>query len=305
MNPIQVEDKMTARLLTGAEVAGEILEELRAEVARLKKDYGAIPGLATILVGEHHASRCYIDAKRRAARGLGLRSVEFDLPPDLPEDELFPLIDRCNKDAEIDGVLVQLPLPYHLNESSVLCAIDPGKDVEAHHPVNIGKLMTGDAGFLPCAPAAVQELLIRSGVQLAGAEVVVLGRSNAIGKPLANMLLQKSERADATVTVCHTATRDLTLHTARADVLIVAVGVPGFLRGGMIRPGAVVIDAGANDVGRSADGRRIVRGDVTLEEVAAVASAVTPVPGGVGPLKIPMLMRNVLHACKIHRNIVH
>lgn len=305
MNPIQVEDKMTARLLTGAEVAGEILEELRAEVARLKKDYGAIPGLATILVGEHPASRCYIDAKRRAARGLGLRSVEFDLPPDLPEDELFPLIDRCNKNAEIDGVLVQLPLPCHLNESSVLCAIDPGKDVEAHHPVNIGKLMTGDAGFLPCAPAAVQELLIRSGVQLAGAEVVVLGRSNAIGKPLANMLLQKSERADATVTVCHTATRDLTLHTARADVLIVAVGVPGFLRGGMIRPGAVVIDAGANDVGRSADGRRIVRGDVTLEEVAAVASAVTPVPGGVGPLKIPMLMRNVLHACKIHRNIVH
>jgi methylenetetrahydrofolate dehydrogenase (NADP+) / methenyltetrahydrofolate cyclohydrolase len=294
---------MPAKLLKGAEVAKEIRAELKTEVQGLKDKHGVIPGLVTILVGENPASQSYVRAKQTTAHELGFYSVQDNQPADLSEAKLLGLIDQYNKDPKIDGILVQLPLPKHVNENKVLLAIDPGKDVDAFHPVNVGKLMIGEPDYLPCTPAGIQELLVRSGTDLSGAEVVVVGRSNIVGKPIAMMLMQKGKGANATVTVCHTRTRDVKFHTKRADVLIAAAGVSEYVKGDMIKPGAVVIDVGVNEVGKTADGKRILKGDVAFEEAMQIASAITPVPGGVGPMTITMLMKNTVRACKVHHNI--
>ena len=292
---------MTARLIRGTDVAKEIREELKAEVQLLHERYGAVPGLVTVLVGDNPASESYVRAKQKAAHELGFYSVQDTQPEDISEDRLLALIDAYNRDAKIHGILVQLPLPAHINETKVLYALDPKKDVDAFHPVNVGKLVIGQADYLPCTPAGIQELIVRSGIETAGAEVVVIGRSNIVGKPIANMLLQKAKGANATVTVCHTKTRDMAAHAKRADILIVAAGTPEYVRGDMIKPGAVVIDVGINEIGRTADGKRILKGDVAFEEAIEVAGAITPVPGGVGPMTITMLMKNTVRACKIHR----
>jgi methylenetetrahydrofolate dehydrogenase (NADP+)/methenyltetrahydrofolate cyclohydrolase len=294
---------MPAKLLKGAEVAKEIRAELKTEVLSLKDKHGVIPGLVTILVGENPASQSYVRAKQTTAHELGFYSVQDNQPADLSEEKLLGLIEKYNKDPKIHGILVQLPLPKHVNENKVLLAIDPSKDVDAFHPINVGKLMIGEPDYLPCTPAGIQELLVRSGTDLSGAEVVVVGRSNIVGKPIAMMLMQKGKGANATVTVCHTRTRDVKFHTKRADVLIAAAGVSEYVKGDMIKPGAVVIDVGVNEVGKTADGKRILKGDVAFDEAVQIASAITPVPGGVGPMTITMLMKNTVRACKVHNNI--
>jgi methylenetetrahydrofolate dehydrogenase (NADP+) / methenyltetrahydrofolate cyclohydrolase len=291
---------MTARLIKGADVAKEIREELRAEVQRLRDVHGAMPGLVTVLVGNNPASESYVRAKQKTAHELGFYSVQDSQPETISEDQLLALITGYNRDPRIHGILVQLPLPRHINETRVLYALDPKKDVDAFHPVNVGKLVIGQADYLPCTPAGIQELIIRSGVETIGAEVVVIGRSNIVGKPIANMLLQKAKGGNATVTICHTKTKDMAAHSRRADILIVAAGTPEHIRGNMIKPGAVVIDVGVNEVGRTADGKRILKGDVAFDEAVEVASAITPVPGGVGPMTITMLMKNTVRACKVH-----
>lgn len=294
---------MAAQLIKGTEVAKAIREELKQEVQRLKEKYGVVPGLVTILVGENPASQSYVRAKQQTAHELGFYSVQEDRPADISEADLLKLIDQYNKDPKIHGILVQLPLPKHINETNVLYAIDPSKDVDAFHPFNVGKLMIGEPDYLPCTPAGIQELLIRTGVETSGAEVVVIGRSNIVGKPIAVMLMQKGKGANATVTVCHTKTKDVVFHTKRADILIVAAGVAEYVKGDWIKPGAVVIDVGVNEVGRTADGKRILKGDVAFDEAKEVASAITPVPGGVGPMTITMLMKNTVRACKVHNKI--
>ena len=291
---------MTARLIKGADVAREIREELRGEVQHLHEAYGASPGLVTVLVGNHPASESYVRAKQQAAHDLGFYSVQDTQPDSIGEEQLLALIDQYNRDVRIHGILVQLPLPRHINETKVLYAIDPAKDVDAFHPVNVGKLVIGQADYLPCTPAGIQELIVRSGVETAGAELVVIGRSNIVGKPIANMMLQKAKGANATVTVCHTRTKDMAAHSRRADILIVAAGTPEYVKGDMIKPGAVVIDVGVNEVGRTPEGKRILKGDVAFDEAVEVAGAITPVPGGVGPMTITMLMKNTIRACRIH-----
>lgn len=294
---------MAAQLIKGTEVAKAIREELKQEVQRLQEKYGVIPGLVTILVGENPASQSYVRAKQQTAHELGFYSVQENRPADISEADLLKLIDQYNNDPKIHGILVQLPLPKHINETNVLYAINPAKDVDAFHPFNVGKLMIGEPDYLPCTPAGIQELLIRTGVETSGAEVVVVGRSNIVGKPIAVMLMQKGKGANATVTVCHTRTKDVVFHTKRADILIVAAGVAEYVKGDWIKPGAVVIDVGVNEVGRTADGKRILKGDVAFDEAKEVASAITPVPGGVGPMTITMLMKNTVRACKVHNNI--
>ena len=294
---------MSAKLLKGAEVAKEIRAELKIEVQQLLEKNGVVPGLVTILVGENPASQSYVRAKQTTAHELGFYSIQDSQPADLNEDALLKLIDKYNKDPKIDGILVQLPLPKHVNENRVLLAIDPGKDVDAFHPVNVGKLMIGEPDYLPCTPAGIQELLVRSGTQVSGAEVVVVGRSNIVGKPIAMMLMQKAPGANATVTVTHTRTKDVKGHCLRADILVVAAGVTEYVKGDWVKPGAVVIDVGVNEVGKTADGKRLLKGDVAFEEASQRASAITPVPGGVGPMTITMLMKNTVRACKVHNNI--
>lgn len=294
---------MPAKLLKGAEVAKEIRAELKVEVERIKSKYGVVPGLVTILVGENPASQSYVRAKQTTAHELGFYSVQDNQPADLNEADLLALVEKYNKDPKIDGILVQLPLPKGVNENKVLLAIDPGKDVDAFHPVNVGKLMIGEPDYLPCTPAGIQELLVRSGAQIAGAEVVVIGRSNIVGKPIAMMLAQKAPGANATVTLCHTRTKDVKAHALRADILVVAAGVTEYVKGDWVKPGAVVIDVGVNDVGKTADGKRLLKGDVEFAGAAERASAITPVPGGVGPMTITMLMKNTVRACKVHNNI--
>jgi methylenetetrahydrofolate dehydrogenase (NADP+)/methenyltetrahydrofolate cyclohydrolase len=294
---------MAAKLLKGAEVAKEIRAELKVEVEQMKAKHNVVPGLVTILVGENPASQSYVRAKQKTAHELGFYSVQDSQPADLAEEKLLALIDKYNKDPKVDGILVQLPLPKHINENKVLLAIDPGKDVDAFHPVNVGKLMIGEPDFLPCTPAGIQELLIRSGAEVSGAEVVVVGRSNIVGKPIAVMLMQKGKGANATVTVCHTRTKDVKFHCKRADIIIAAAGVTEYVKGDMIKPGAVVIDVGVNEVGQTADGKRILKGDVAFDEAVQIAGAITPVPGGVCPMTITMLMKNTVRGCKVHHNI--
>jgi len=290
---------MTAQIISGTEIAKQIREELKQEIAELKEKHNLIPGLATILVGEDPASQVYVGQKEKTSLALGIYSERHDLPADTSEKELLALIDKLNKDPKIHGILVQLPLPKHINETNVLYAVDPKKDVDGFHPVNVGKLMIGEPDYLPCTPHGIQQLLIRSGVKIDGAEVVVVGRSNIVGKPIANILLQKKKGANATVTVCHTGTRDISLHTKRADILIVAAGRPKAITADMVKEGVVVIDVGVNRIGKTADGKDILVGDVDFDSVKEKAKAITPVPGGVGPMTITMLMLNTVRAAKL------
>ena len=290
---------MTAQLIKGADVAREIRAELKQEITELKEKHNLVPGLVTVLVGADPASQVYVGQKEKTAQELGIYSERHDLPEATTQEDLLALIDRLNKDPKIHGILVQLPLPKHLNETEVLYTIDPKKDVDGFHPVSIGKLMIGEPDFLPCTPHGVQQLLIRTGVQIEGAEVVVVGRSNIVGKPIANMLLQKQKGANATVTICHTRTRDIASHTRRADILIVAAGKPKAITADMVKEGAVVIDVGVNQIGTTDSGKRILCGDVDFDAVKEKASAITPVPGGVGPMTITMLMMNTVKAARV------
>jgi len=290
---------MTAKLISGNEIARQIREELKAETARLKEKYNVAPGLVTILVGQNPASMSYVTAKQKASKELGFHSVQENIPETITEAELLALIEKYNHDAAIHGILVQLPLPKHINETKVLYAIDPKKDVDGFHPVNVGKMMIGAADYLPCTPAGIQQLLIRSGVKTDGAEVVVVGRSNIVGKPITNILLQKQKGANATVTICHTGTRDIAYHTRRADILIVAAGKPKAITAEMVKEGAVVIDVGVNRIGMTPEGKAKLCGDVDFDAVKEKASLITPVPGGVGPMTITMLMLNTVKAAKL------
>jgi methylenetetrahydrofolate dehydrogenase (NADP+)/methenyltetrahydrofolate cyclohydrolase len=294
---------MSAKILSGKDIASQIREELKVEIAELKAKHDVVPGLATVLVGENPASVSYVTSKNRTSKNLGMHSEQINLDADASEADLLKLIDKLNNDPKIDGILVQLPLPKHVDESKVLMAIDPGKDVDGFHPVNVGKMVVGEADFLPCTPAGIQQILIRSGVETSGAEVVVVGRSNIVGKPIANILLQKAPGANATVTLVHTRTKDVPTHCRRADILIVAAGVPNYVKGDWIKPGAVVIDVGVNRIGTTDSGKAKLAGDVDYAEAAEVASAITPVPGGVGPMTITMLMVNTVKAAKIHHGI--
>jgi methylenetetrahydrofolate dehydrogenase (NADP+)/methenyltetrahydrofolate cyclohydrolase len=290
---------MTATLIKGAEVAAQIREELKKEIAELKAKHNVVPGLVTILVGGDPASQVYVGGKEKTAKELGIYSERYDLPEKSTQKDIIALIEKLNKNSKINGILVQLPLPKHLNEEAVIYAIDPRKDVDGLHPVNQGKLMIGEADYVPCTPKGIQQLLIRSGTQIEGAEVVIIGRSNLVGKPIANILLQKAPGANATVTLCHTKTRDIASHTRRADILIVAAGKAKAVTGDMVKDGVVVIDVGVNEVGKTAEGKRILVGDVDFESVSKKAKAITPVPGGVGPMTITMLMMNTVKAAKV------
>jgi methylenetetrahydrofolate dehydrogenase (NADP+)/methenyltetrahydrofolate cyclohydrolase len=290
---------MAATLIKGAEVAAQIREELKKEIADLKAKHNLVPGLVTVLVGADPASQVYVGSKEKTCKELGIYSERYDLPEKTTQKELIALVQKLNNNPKIHGILVQLPLPKHLNEAEVLYTIDPKKDVDGFHPVNVGKLMIGEPDYMPCTPAGIQQLLIRSGTQIEGAEVVVVGRSNIVGKPIANILLQKAPGANATVTVCHTKTRDIAFHTRRADILIVAAGKAKAVTGDMVKEGVTVIDVGVNEIGKTADGRRILVGDVDFESVSQKARAITPVPGGVGPMTITMLMLNTVRAAKL------
>ena len=289
---------MPAQIISGTETARAIRTELATEVARLKQEHNLVPGLVTVLVGEDPASQSYVAAKNRTAHALGIHSEQVTLPADTAEADLLARIDGYNQDPAIHGILVQLPLPRHIDEAKVLFAIDPAKDVDGFHPVNVGKMLLGEPCFLPCTPHGILELLQRAGVQTDGAEVVVVGRSNIVGKPVANLMLQKRAGGNATVTVCHTRTRDMGAHTRRADILIVAAGRARMIGADMVKEGAVVIDVGVNRVGQTASGKAILEGDVDFQAVAEKASAITPVPGGVGPMTITMHMKNTVQAAR-------
>ena len=289
---------MTAKIIDGKQVAADMREELKAEVARLKKK-GIVPGLGVILVGEDPASKSYVTAKERACEEIGIYSDDNRLDADTSQQKLLALIRKMNRDPKINGILVQLPLPDGLNEPEVLVAIDPAKDVDGFHPMNVGKMVVGEKAFLPCTPHGVIQLLIRNGVTLNGAEVVIVGRSNIVGKPLANMLIQKNDKGNATVTVCHTRTKNLAAHTKRADIVIAAAGKPNTVTADMVKDGVVVIDVGVNRIEDSTkkQGFRLV-GDVDFEAVKEKASLITPVPGGVGPMTITMLLYNTVESAK-------
>ncbi len=290
---------MAAEIIDGNSIAKQIRGELEEEIKKLKEENNTTPGLAVVLVGENPASQVYVRMKNKACHDIGVYSEQHSLSKDISEADLLKLIDKLNEDSKIHGILVQLPLPEHIDESKVLYRIKPEKDVDGFHPVNLGKMLIGEPGFLPCTPFGVQKLLIYSGVNLEGAHVVVVGRSNIVGKPVANMLLQKQKDANATVTVCHSRTKDLASITRQADVLIAAIGRPEMITADMVREGAVVIDVGVNrvdDPGRKR-GYKLV-GDVKFDEVSQKCRAITPVPGGVGPMTITMLLYNTVKSAK-------
>jgi methylenetetrahydrofolate dehydrogenase (NADP+)/methenyltetrahydrofolate cyclohydrolase len=293
---------MTARILDGKALGLAIRQEVAADVAALAAA-GITPGLAVVLVGEDPASQVYVRSKGRACEEAGMHSVTIRLPATTTQAELLATIDRLNADPAIHGMLVQLPLPKGMDSDKVLRRIDPLKDVDGFHPENVGKLVTGDpTAFRPATPYGIQQMLIRSGIETKGAHAVIVGRSNIVGKPMANLLIQNGPGGDATVTVCHSRSRDLPSLTRQADILIVAIGKAEFLTADMVRPGAVVIDVGINRVDDATreKGYRLC-GDVDYEPVAAIASAITPVPGGVGPMTIAMLLKNTLQAAELTR----
>ena len=286
-------------LIDGRAIAESVYRELRHEIAQLKSA-GVIPGLAVVLVGDDAASRAYVRAKDKMSRELGLHSVKLELPATTTQEELLRKVDELNKDPAVHGILVQSPPPPQIDEAAIVRALDPRKDIDGFHPLNVAKLAMGDGtGFVPCTPLGVQRLLLESNVEIAGAHVVVLGRSMIVGKPVALLLMQKARGGDATVTVVHSRSKNLAEITRTADILIAAIGRPLFVRSEHIREGAVVIDVGINrveDDGKER-GYRLV-GDVDFEAVAGKASAITPVPGGVGPMTIAMLMANTVKACR-------
>jgi methylenetetrahydrofolate dehydrogenase (NADP+) / methenyltetrahydrofolate cyclohydrolase len=282
--------------IDGRAIAAQILRELSARVGELKKR-GVIPGLAFVRVGEDAASKVYVGRKEKTCAELGIFSETHILPEVASENELLALIAKLNSDKRLHGILVQAPLPKHISESKIYSAVLPEKDVDGFHPINVGKLMLGDStGFRPCTPAGIMELLARSNVKTDGAEVVVLGRGNIVGKPMAAMLCQKGQNANATVTICHSGTRDIKSHCLRADILIAAMGVANFVKADMVKPGAVVIDVGVNRV----DGKIV--GDVDFAAVQKIAGKITPNPGGVGPMTIAMLMQNTVRAAEQSQN---
>ncbi|MEY2550517.1 MAG: methylenetetrahydrofolate dehydrogenase / methenyltetrahydrofolate cyclohydrolase [Verrucomicrobiota bacterium] len=288
-----------SRLIEGRAVAEKVYAELRSEIRELKQA-GRTPGLAVVLVGDNPASRAYVRSKDKMCRDLGLHSVKLELPADTTQDALLARVEELNRDPAIHGILVQSPPPKHIDEAAIVRAIDPAKDVDGFHPANVAKLALGDeSGFVPCTPLGCQRLLIESGIEIAGAHVVVLGRSMIVGKPLALLLMRKGKGGDATVTVVHSRSRNLAEITRSADILVAAIGQPEFVRGEHVREGATVIDVGINRVDDPTieRGYRLV-GDVAFGEVSAKAAAITPVPGGVGPMTIAMLMANTVRACR-------
>ena len=290
---------MPDHLIDGRAIAAQIVRELAPRVADLKKR-GIAPGLAFVRVGEDPASKVYVGRKEKACAELGIFSETRVLPETTTESGLLALITELNDDRRLHGILVQAPLPKHISESKIYSSVLPVKDVDGFHPVNVGKLMLGDAtGFRPCTPAGVMELLVRSGVNTNGAEVVVLGRGNIVGKPMAAMLCQKGKGANATVTICHSATRDIKAHCRRADIIVAAMGVAEFVKADMVKPGATVIDVGVNRIAdaNSKTGTRLV-GDVDFAAVEKVAGKITPNPGGVGPMTIAMLLQNTVRAAE-------
>jgi methylenetetrahydrofolate dehydrogenase (NADP+)/methenyltetrahydrofolate cyclohydrolase len=290
---------LTDNLIDGRAIAQEVHAETESRVASLKLA-GVEPSLMFIRVGEDPASKVYVGMKERTAARLGIRSDTTVLPENTPETELLELLGKLNADASVHGVLVQAPLPRHIDETNVFSAVSPAKDVDGFHPLNAGKLMLGEGGgFVPCTPGGVHELLIRSGVTIEGAEVVILGRGNIVGKPMAAILCQKAKYANATVTLCHSRSRDVAEHCRRADIIVAAMGVAGFVKANMVKPGATVIDVGVNRVDDPATekGYRLV-GDVDFAAVQPVAGKITPNPGGVGPMTIAMLMRNTVRAAE-------
>ena len=282
---------MTARIIDGKAAAAAVREQVRVGAASFRERAGRAPGLAVVLVGEHPPSAAYVRSKAKATREAGMESFEHKLPADVSQDELLALVDRLNADETVDGILVQLPLPSHIDDQAVLTRVDPAKDVDGFHPVNVGRLSTGLPALVPCTPLGCLVLLQQELGDLAGLDAVVIGRSNIVGKPMAQLLL----RASCTVTVAHSRTRDLSAVIRRADIVVAAVGRPELVRGDWLKPGAVVIDVGQERV-EQPDGSRKLLGDVAYDEAAQVAAAITPVPGGVGPMTIAMLMRNTLVA---------
>ena len=282
-----------AKILSGKTVSARVKQELKIEAENLTKA-GTKPGLAVVIVGDDSASKVYVANKEKACAELGIYSEKYALSTDTTEDELLNLIKKLNADDKIHGILVQLPLPKHLDDKTIINNILPSKDVDAFHPTNVGRIMIGDFDFVPCTPAGIMELIHESGVEVGGKECVVIGRSNIVGKPMSMLLLHEN----GTVTVCHSKTSDLKAQTRRADILVAAVGIPKFVKADMVKPGAVVIDVGMD---RDENGK--LCGDVDFDEVEKVASAITPVPGGVGPMTIAMLMRNTITAAKrAHEN---
>ncbi|MGI8773718.1 MAG: bifunctional 5,10-methylenetetrahydrofolate dehydrogenase/5,10-methenyltetrahydrofolate cyclohydrolase [Actinomycetota bacterium] len=278
---------MTAQIIDGKATAAVVRAEVEKEVQQLMQQ-GVTPGLATVLVGEDPASHVYVKGKRKACAGVGIESFHHELPASTPQDDLLNLLEELRSDDRVHGILVQLPLPEHIDESVILDAIDPHKDADGFHPANMGRVLAGTHLVAPATPLGIQQLLIRSNIETSGAEVVIVGRSNIVGKPLAALLVQKGPGANSTVTVCHTGTRDLEEHTRKADILVAAIGRAHAITGPMIKPGATVIDVGIN---RTETG---LVGDVDFDAAKEVAGAITPVPGGVGPMTIAMLLKNTV-----------
>jgi len=289
---------MTAKIISGTKIAEEIRAELKEKVKELKAK-GITPGLAVVLVGEDPASLSYVSAKAKGAEEVGVHEETFRLPATATEGDLLELVSRLNKDARFHGILVQLPLPKHISEQKMTSAVDPAKDVDCFHPVNVGKLLIGQPDFLPCTPHGVVQLLVRSGYDPAGKHVVICGRSSIVGKPLMAMLVQKAKGANATVTVCHTGTRDIAQFTRQADILIAAAGSPRLIKADMVKPGVVVIDVGVNRIPdpTAKSGFRLV-GDADFDAIKEKAEAITPVPGGVGPMTVTMLLHNTIEAAR-------
>jgi methylenetetrahydrofolate dehydrogenase (NADP+)/methenyltetrahydrofolate cyclohydrolase len=288
-----------AKLIDGTALAAQIRAEVAADVAALK-EHGVTPGLTVVLVGDDAASAVYVGAKEKASRAAGMAGETIRLPATTSERQLLALVDQLNRDATVHGILVQMPLPKQIDPAAVIRRISPAKDVDGFHPVNVGKLLIGESdGFAPCTPSGVQRMLAHYGVATSGAECVVIGRSTIVGKPMAALMMQSGPTADATVTVCHSRTRDLASHTRRADILIVAAGRARMVTAEMVKPGAVVIDVGMNRIpdATTKSGTRLV-GDVDFDGVREVASLITPVPGGVGPMTIAMLLRNTVRAAR-------
>lgn len=289
------------KLLDGKKIASDIRKELKEKIDDLKSQGESVPGLVAILVGEHSASQIYVASKSKACEEIGMKTKVEKLPSTLSEKELISIIEKYNSDSEYHGILVQLPLPKHINQNKVIEAISPQKDVDGFHPMSVGNLVIGKETFVSCTPAGIQELLKRYYINTSGKHVVVVGRSNIVGKPIANLMLQKNDYANSIVTVCHSAASDISFYTKQADILIAAIGQPEVIKGDMVKDGVVVIDVGINRIEdkTSSKGYRIV-GDVAFQEVSAKASYITPVPGGVGPMTIAMLLSNTFKAYKLY-----
>ncbi len=291
---------MSATLISGTDISRAVLDEVRAGTAHLRERYGKVPGLVTLLVGDDPASVSYVALKLKTARSLGFHEVQITLPAHVTQDDLLRLIRTYNTDPAVHGILVQLPLPPHIDEAAVIHTLDPGKDVDGFHPLNLGRLLCGEPeGFVPCTPAGIREMLLRTGTDTRGADVVIVGRSNIVGRPLGVLLGRKGPGGDATVTLAHSRSRNLKELCRRADILVAAVGSPGLIRADWVRPGATVVDVGVNRVGVNPQtGKAVLRGDVDFDQVRETAGAITPVPGGVGPMTIAMLMKNTLAAAR-------